>query len=510
VLVLEITCATDTTGTLATFYVATEQYATQPTDSPASTSFDPCVIDPGSLGIHTFGDGRTGGTTKLSAGDITLANADGHLDNWLNYSFDGRLIVIRSGPVGAAYPAGFTTVFTGTMESLEVDWSTIIMRLRDKQMVFTLPVLTTTYGGTNVLPAGIDGTVADILGKVKPRVLGKVFSIAPEFVNTSKLIYQCNDGPVASVNGVYDKGAALTAGADYATNALLQATAPSAGTYSTCLAEGLIRLGSSAAGQITLDVTQGVTSAANTVGQLVKALALSAGLTSGEIATADVVALDSLNSSVVGIYINDNSTFQANMDLLLASVGGYMGFDSTGVLRIGVLTTPTGTPVVTIQEYDIQSETGLTRVVPKDSGIPIYRTTLNHSKVYTVQKTDLAGAVSDASRAFLGLEYRAAKAEDLSVKTMWKLAGEETTDTLLTSAVDAATEAARQLNVFKVRRDIYDCPISADIFANNGLKLMDVVQVVSSRYGMSSGKLFRIIGYTFDLANQRVILQIWG
>lgn len=509
-LVLEITACTEASGTITTFYVSDNGYTTLPTDSPPNVSFDPCVIDPGSIGINAYSDGRTGGTTKLSMGDITLANADGHLDNWLNYSFDGRSLVIRSGPVGASYPAGFSTVFTGTMESLEVDWDKIILRLRDKQMIFTLPLNTVQYAGNNVLPSGVEGTANDLLGKVKPRVFGKVFSITPEFVNTSKLIYQVSNGIVAAINAVYDNGAALTAGVVYANNTLLQATAPAAGSFSTCLAEGLIRLGSSAAGQLTCDVTQGATSAANTVGQIVKAMALSAGLSSGEISSTDVSTLDALNSSVVGIYVNDDSSFQSNMDALLNSIGGYMAFDAKGVLRMGILTAPVGTPIVTFQDYDIQSETGLTRIVPKDSGIPIYRTTLTHSKIYTTQTTNVAGSVSDAVKAALAIGVRTAKAEDLSIKNQWKLAGEATQDTLLTTATDATNEANRQLAMFKVRRDVYEFPISVDLFAANQLKIMDVVSINTSRYGLSSGKLFRIIGYSLNLANNQVVIQCWG
>jgi hypothetical protein len=120
----------------------------------------------------------------------------------------------------------------------EVTWGQIVFRLRDKQYLFTVPALTTRYAGTNVLPLGFEGMPADVMGKVKPVVLGAVFNVPAVLVNTSKLTYQVNDGPLASVGAVYDSGLALTFGADFATKELMQAAAPSAGTYNTCLAEG--------------------------------------------------------------------------------------------------------------------------------------------------------------------------------------------------------------------------------------------------------------------------------
>lgn len=506
----EITCAINAAGALQTFYFADERFCTSPSDTPSNTFFDTSIMDPGALGIHTFSDGRTGGATKLESGDFILANTDGHLDALINYSFDGRPIIIRSGTPGAAYPSTFTTIFTGTIESFEASWDTVILRLKDKQFVFTLPLLTTVYAGNNSAPNGFEGTVSDIKGHVKPRTYGKVSSITPVIVNTSKLTYQISDGAVNSIDAVYDKGAALTPGADYATSALLQAASPSAGTFITCIAEGYLRLGSSPVGTITVDVTQGANAAARTVAQIIKSMALSAGLSSGEISASDVAAMDALNSSVVGIYINDNSDYQSNMDQLLNSVGGYMGFDYTGTLRMGILTAPTGVPVVTIHEYDIQDTSGPKRTVPKDQGIPLYRLTLNHSKIYTPATTDLAGAVTDATRAILALQFRAAKVEDLTIKNQWKLAGEYIQDTLLTNATDATNEATRQLAIFKVRRDIFEFPISADIFKGAGLKLMDVISLVSPRFGMSAGKSFRLIGYRFALSTNSVYLTIWG
>lgn len=504
-ILVELTAAIDTAGTVQTFYVGSDSFVTTPADTPSSVAFDPRLIDPGTLGVNIFSDGRTGGTTKLETGEIVLANADGALDAWINYSFDGRAVTIRSGDSGA-YPGAFRTILVGTVESAEASWDKFVLRLKDKQQVFTLPALSTRYAGNNVLPDGLEGTEADLKGKVKPRTFGKVFNVSPPLINTSKLTYEV--GPCQSISAVYDRGLALTPGADFATSALLQAAAPAAASYTTCLAEGYFRLGSSPAGQVTADVTQGATAANRTVAQIIKQLALNAGLSAGEISAADVAALDAAAPQVVGIWLSDESGFAQAMDMVAASVGAYYGFDAGGVLRMGQITTPSGTPVLTLYDYDILS--GFERRPPRDNGIPVWRVVLGHTKIWTTQPSDLAGAVTTATRAYLAEPTRKAATEDAAIKTQWLLAGTVEEETLLTTAADAATEATRRLALYKTRRDIFDVPVSLGLLTENSLKLGDVVALQVARFGLDAGKSFRVIGIRLELAAGRALLNLWG
>lgn len=503
----ELTAAINTSGTLQKFYVSDGRFVTKATDTPAHQDFDTSIIDPGSLGISAFSDGRTGGSTKLESGELILANIDGQYDSWVNYSFDGRPITIYSGPDDAAYPSGFAKVFTGTMESIDALWDKIIIRMRDKQYLFSLPLLTTKYLGNNVAPNGVEGATNDIKDTVKPRVYGKVFNVPCTPVNTSKLIYQVSDGLVNSINAVYDRGGALTPGTDYATNALLQSATPAASSFDTCKAEGLFRLGSTPAGTITADVTQGATAANRTVAQIVKAMALAAGVSGSDISAADVASLDTLNSSEAGIHINDDTTFQSCIDQLLSSIGGYCSFDSLGVLRMGRLSIPSGTPVVDIQEYDILE--GVERSSPRDINVPVFRVNVNHNKNYTTQTTDVAGSVTAERRAYLEKEWRTAKAEDISVKTQWLLADEYTIESLIVSSASAATEAARQLAIYKTPKSIYELSVSLDLFAQSGMKIMDVVSLNVPRFNLV-GKPLRLLGYRLEIATSKVIIQCWG
>ena len=505
-ILVELTAAKDAAGTLETFYVGAESFVTGTGDTPASIAFEPRLIDPGSLGVNIFSDGRTGGMTKLEIGEIVLVNTDGALDAWLSYSFDGRPVTIRSGQ--GAYPGGFTTLLVGTVESAEVSWDKFVLRLRDKQWLFNLPALTTRFAGNNSLPNGLEGTADDLGGKVKPKVYGRVFNVSPPLVNTSKLTYQVSHGAVLDISAVNDRGLAITKGADFATSALLQAATPSAATYITCFAEGYFRLGSTPAGQITADVTQGANAAARTVAQILKQLALDAGLPSGEITAADATALDAAAAQVVGIYLSDELNFMQAMDQIAASVGAWYGFDALGNLRMGQITTPSGPAVVTLYDYDILE--GFERRPPKDNGLPVWRVVLGHTKIWTTQPSDLAGAVTIPTRAYLAEEYRKSATEDAAIKTQWLLAGTVEEETLLTIAADAATEAARRLTLYKTRRDIFDVSVSLDLLTTNSLKLGDVVALQIARFGLDAGKNFRIIGIRLQLAAGTAQLTLWG
>jgi hypothetical protein len=505
---VEITAAIDAAGTLTTLYFADGRLITEATDTPANTAFDETLLDPGSIATTAFGDGRTGGGTRLSIGEIKIANLDGAYDAWLGYGFDGRQAIIRQGTAGAAYPSGFTTLFTGTVEALTVNRGEVIVRLRDKQRVLDQPVLTSQYGGTNVLPAGIDGTANDLAGKPKPRLFGKVLNISPPSVNTSKLVYQISAGQIASVEAVYDRGAALTAGTDYANSGLLLAASPGAGTYDTCLAEGLIRLGASPAGAVTVDATQGGAATDRTAATMLSTLALAAGVLAGDISSADVTALAADAPAVLGVWISGaGETYAKVMDAIAASVGAYYAFDPTGVLRMGRLVAPAGTAVLELEEYDALN---IERRPARDSDLPAWAYTVRHSRVWTVQGSDIATAVTAARRAVIGTEYREQRAENAAVRLQFLLAAEESVDTLLTSATDAANEASRRQALHGVHRDFFDVVVPAEMLTGAAPKLTAVVQLTNARFGLSAGRLFLLLGTRLELARNRATLTLWG
>lgn len=93
----------------------------------------------------------------------------------------------------ADFPCNFTKVVSGTMQQAEVGTSRVIVKLRDRQAEFLIPLQPSKFAGTNVLPLGLEGVANDLKSKPKPICFGKVPNISLACVNSSKLIYQVSD-----------------------------------------------------------------------------------------------------------------------------------------------------------------------------------------------------------------------------------------------------------------------------------------------------------------------------
>ena len=506
---VEITAITDAIGTSTVLRYATDAYNTGPSDSPANANYDARLQDPGSIKRDMFSDRTTSGQSRIGFGDIVLINNDGGLDGISMHGFDGQPVVLRFGADNAAYPGGFATVFSGTIATAEFDLGKVVIKVRDKLEQLNLPVAATRYAGNNALPAGLEGTTDNIKGQPKPRAYGTLKNISPVYVNTSKLTYQVHNGTVLDIVAVYDRGSSITKGADFATSALLQAASPAAATYITCFAEGYFRLGSTPAGQITADVTQGAAAANRTAAQILKQLALDVGLPAGDISAADVTALDTANSAELGLWVSDDSAALSALDEVAASVGAWYGFDRTGVLRMGRVIAPAGTPAAVLTTLEVVQ---IERLPSNDTGkgLPIWRATVNYAKNYTVQPSDLAGAVTATTRAYLALGVRGEQTEDAAIKIKHKLAPEMTRDTLIVTQAAAATEAARLLALHKVERETYQVDVWLDTALAQSLDLGNVVSLAYPRFGLTAGKLFIVTGIDADFARGKLKLTLWG
>lgn len=494
-------------------YCASQGFVSKPTDIPANIYYDGRIQQPANVKRAVFSGSKTSGATTIGYGELVMVNNDGELDYLLDYGFDGRAIVIELGivtPSDGGVPT-WTTVLVGTMEQAEFSWDKVTIRVRDRQQDLSKPIQLTKYAGTNALPAGLEGVAGDLQGKPKPRLYGTAYNISAPCVNTAKLVYQVNDGAINAVPAVYDRGVALTVGANYATSALMLAATPAAGTYITCLAEGLFRLGSSPVGLITCDPVEGATAAARSTAQIMLRMLLDAGISSGDISAADVAALDAKNNAEIGYWASQQSeqTFIAALDACAGSIGAWYGIDRTGIFRMGRIEAPTGTSVATLTPLEIIK---IDRVASQDPGrgIPAFKINLGYKRFYTVQGTDLAGGVTDARRSELSEEYRRVTSTDSNVKTPHLMATELTFDTLLIHAAAAQTESDRRLALYKVRRDPLECRVALDSALAAAIDLGAIVTVQVPRFGYAAGKKFNVIGVRTDLRGGMLDLTLWG
>ena len=175
---------------------------------------------------------------------------------------------------------------------------------------------------------------------------------------------------------------------------------------------------------------------------------------------------------------------------------------------MGRLSTASGTADIEISRANI-IDIEIIRPSDSDKGIPAYKVTLEYSKNYTVQTNDLATSVTDARRNVLKESTLTTVAQDATIKTQYEYAAELVRPTLLVDATAASTEATRVLNLYKVKRKMYQVRIALDV--NDALPdLNGVANLTINRFGHDSGTLFRIIGISSSYAKNRATLTLWG
>jgi hypothetical protein len=103
----------------------------------------------------------------------------------------------------------------------------------------------------------------------------------------------------------------------------------------------------------------------------------------------------------------------------------------------------------------------------------------------------------------------ATTATDATVQTQYLLASEIVRDTLMIDGTAASTEATRLLNLYKVKRTMYQISIALDV-TETLPDLNDVANLTLDRFGLDSGTLFRIIGISSSYAKNRATLTLWG
>lgn len=507
-----------------TLRFATQSYTTGPTDTPdntpANTFYEGRIQQPANISRTCFSDAKTTGRTQIGYGDMVLVNNDGALDGLLAYSFAGRAITIKLGVVApnSNRAPTWVTVIKGTMEQAELSWQKVTIRVRDRQQDVAKPLQQVRYAGSNVLLGGVlnglEGVANDLKGKPKPQVFGRVFNVAPPQVNTDRRIYQVHAGSALSaLLAAYDRGAPLSVGAVYTSQADMEANAPTAGQYrvwNDATAGCFVRLGGAPTGTVTVDAVQGAAVANRTVAQLYSQILQAAGISSSDINSADITALDAAAPYEAGVYApyDQDITPLELLDTLCASVGAWYGCDASGSFRIGQIAVPTGAAVGTITATDILK---IERVSSRDPGvgIPAWKMKIGYQRIYSVQN-DLTAAVADARKAYLAEEYRRVESSDASVKTANLTSPELEFLTVLTSASDAAAEADRRLAIYKVRRDMYQLTIRVDAALAAALDIGKVVSLQINRFGMGAGKNFLIIGIRTNMRGYQFDLTLWG
>jgi hypothetical protein len=143
------------------------------------------------------------------------------------------------------------------------------------------------------------------------------------------------------------------------------------------------------------------------------------------------------------------------------------------------------------------------------AGVPVWRVKLRYRPHAVLGRTDLAGSLSEARRAELQQPWREVAASDSTVQATHLLAPELLRETALAHAADAATEAARLLDLHKQRRDY----VQAEVWLTQAHAVIDlgaIVRLVTPRLGYGAGRSFVVVGITVNARRTRLTLDLWG
>lgn len=441
---------------------------------------------------------------NLEFGDLTIANSDGSLDYAaLQYAIDGRKVVVKLGLDGYVYD-DFKPVFTGRSVSWTPDFQQLTVQLRDQSYLLDIELHPEFYDGTG----GYNGT-AQLAGKPRPDCFGKCLNVSPVFLDPANLIYQFHRREAEAVDAVYDRGVALTFGADHADYATLVAATIAGGHYDTCLALGLIRLGSSPS-LVTADVRgDAAGSYIDTTSAIAQRLLTDYGsFDSDDLDAPAWTAFATLSAGTIGWYSSESIFISEALSEIIGGCCGWWGADFTGKFGAFILSEPDPTNVVF--EFDESYPHDINRLPPPSGTFPPrWRQRVGYQRNWTpMSGEDIAGAVSDSRKAFLTEQYRIVSARDDDIRSEFLTAMDPPSiGSLFDSSSDAQAMADRLLDLFGSTRETiqfstglvgYLAPVGATSKLRN------------RRVANGNGKLMRVIVSQVDAASQQITLVLWG
>lgn len=432
-------------------------------------------------------------------GEIEIANNDGGIDAALTYAVDGREVRVLYGPAGGAY-ADFKSISSLLATRWRERPQSVELLVRDRRYALDQPLQTNLYAGTG----GAEGT-DDLEGKPIPLAFGVCRNVAPVLVDPVNLIFQFHDGQAQAVDAVYDRAAALSdSGTDVSGYANLAALSVAGGEFATALDAGLIKLGSSPDGQVTADVKGDADPQyEDTIDPIVlRILTTYAGLSESVINTASLAGLVATGGSVGwSISVDERPSTAQVLDALIAGVAGFWGTGRDGRVRAGRLTRPESRqPVFFFDQWNTLD------VEPLEQPAPRYRQRVGYQRIWTVQQTDIAGAVGDDRRQVLAQPQRTVASLDTTVRTRHPEALDpEVMASPLDSESDAQTLANALLDLHK--RDRRPVRIRAKRIGFR-FDLGVVVRLTWPRYGLEQGRNFVIVGSRDD--GDTTELTLWG
>lgn len=443
----------------------------------------------------------------LEVTGLELINADGAMDTLVDrFDIAGRACTVLFGLKSYAFP-DFTPIWSGRALRWSRDLSKLTIDARDSGYLLDVPLQTAFYDGSG----GLNGTSA-LTNKPRPMCFGKCRNVTPQAVDPVNLVYQVHTRTIAGVDAVYDKGVALASTADYASYAALTAAVLAGGTYATCLAQGLVRLGSAPAGGVTMDVRGDAQGGyVSTTAAIARRLLTDfAGVSAAALDTAAFAIFDTAVPGVIGWCQGSDQTIQVSdaLSQLMGHCSAWWGALTDGRFTIGRVEAPSESGLTEeFQAYDIVD---VEIIDPPDGAMPPrFRQRVGYQRNWTVQQpSELAGGVTAANVLALGQAYLVSVQANNNTQSDFLLAQDPPVlESLFDQAADAAAEATRLIGLLGVMRQAVRVRVTA---VGHRIPRGSCVAVNAPRINGGNRWLARYIGADIDAGSREIDLILWG
>lgn len=488
-------------------------YRTAPTDSGGPVPYPPLVADAFSISRALNLD-PTSSTVAAAWGSVNLSDHNSRFDAMVaTWNNDGQAARVLYGTKtldtarGLFLDPAYSTllpVFSGVSTAWFLSDTQLQIPLRDATYWLERPIQTTLYLGTGAY----EGTTA-MAGTPKPKMRGTVLNVSPVLIDPTNLIYQYNDGP-GSVGTLYEGGANTYGYAGDTTN-LYSGSTP-AGQFRTDNSRGLIQLGSSPTGQITVDATGAFPingSQTLMVNIAYYLLIEDAALPAAYVNHSSFSALASAYPYAGGIYFDpaQQDDGVSAVDSVLSAIGAKLWPARNGVLQVMMLRALSATATAADTYSPVNTVSVVPKALPSVINPPPYRMRIGYQHNYTVQTSGLLASTSAARKVFIGASDRYAAASSNTILLSYARPNDvNPIGGYLSVEADAQQVANDLIALWGTRRRLYDVtvPLSVGIARDLG----DVVNLAWPIDDLAGGKLGQVVGDAFLSTDATITLTV--
>jgi|GEM_PF-6374920 hypothetical protein len=407
---------------------------------------------------------------------ITIANADGELDSFADFTFSECRI--KSGT-----PSSNTLLVTAQVERVVLDGERHLeVYLKDATKLLDKPIQDNLFPAseTSITGSGTN-TYYALENQPRPICFGNtVKSIKPVSAKRSNNEYICHDEDVYTIQTVYDNGVSVT--------------------Y-THYGEGFT-LSTDPAGIITVTL-RGQENNANTnriryFNEVIDYL-----LDVRESISYSSSDVSSINSDKGYNYQyyqdnNTNRTIREVIQWLSDSHSGWFYADEDGVIRFGYLDEPAVSQDVEIGQYDV-----IGNIKVFDDTAPNIKTRVGGNRNwYVLNADDIASSVTQQVRLELSSQWQNVTEGASSLDSFYTDTGE--VHDALCSLADAQDEADHVTDLYSQRRKFYQFTSAVDA------EIGQTVELTYPRFGLDSGVNLLVLGREIDFINNTYTLTLWG